>query len=180
MQHLGLLSFIILVAGLVLTASKLPGGLNKTFSQRVANNRSAEILYSLLFIAMLPLLYTFFVIWFVPPLNLPQYFLFFAAIAVVFQILCTWVPERGGRMTTIHRVLTGISGVALLPMIFIVANAQRIPIGVRIIEWLALFGMTILLVIALLHQKGFRYALLLQIGYYLLFFVAILIATYVQ
>lgn len=180
MQHLGLLSFIMLAIGLGLTALKLPGGFGNTFSQRVANNRVAEILYSVLFILTLPLLYLFFAAWFVPSLNIPQYFLFFAAIAVIFQILCTWVPERGGKMTIYHRLLTGISGIALLPMVFIVATVEDISMGIKVITLTALIGMVFLLAIALLNQKEFKYALLLQVGYYLLFFAVVLLVTYIQ
>jgi hypothetical protein len=166
--------------GLGFAVFKLPGGLSKTFSQRVANNRVAEILYSILFIVTLPLLYIFFAAWFVPSLNIPRYFLFFAAIAVIFQILCTWVPERGGKMTTYHRLLTGVSGIALLPMVFIIATARGISTSTVVIALAVLAGMLVLLIIALLNQKGFRYALLLQVGYYLLFFVVVLLATYVR
>lgn len=179
MQHLGLLSFVLLVVGLGIIAVKLPGGVSRTFSQRVANNKTTETLYSLLFLVTLPMLYLFFAVWFVPALNIPQYFLVFAVIAIVFQILCTWVPERGDSMTTIHRVLTGISGIALLPMVFVIATAESIVTNIRVVAWTALAGMVVLLIVALLHQKGFKYALLLQIGYYLLFFAAVLLATYV-
>lgn len=180
MQHLGLLSFLLLVVGLLITALKLPGGLSKTFSQRVANSKIAEVLYSLLFIVTLPLLYLFFADWFVPSLGMTWHFLFFAAIAVIFQIVCTWVPERGGTMTTVHRTLTGISGIALLPMVFIIATTQSTSAYLMIISWIALIGMLTLLAVALLHQKGFKYALLLQVGYYALFFAVILLVTYTQ
>lgn len=178
MQHLGLLSFIVLVAGLLVIALKLPGGLSKTFSQRVANNRVTEALYSVLFIVTLPLLYVFFATWFVPSLLMPQYTLFFVAIAAIFQILCTWVPERGGRMTTVHRIVTGISVIALLPVILIVATGESISTNVRIFAWSALVGMVTLLAFAISNKKAPRYALLLQIGYYALFFAVILLATY--
>jgi len=178
MQHLGLLSFTMLALGLIFTALKLPGGLDKTFSQRVANNRVAEILYSLLFIVALTLLYVFFAEWFVPSFNIPRYILIFAAVAIISQILCTWVPERGGTMTLVHRLLTGISGVSLLPMMFIVANAEGMCTGLRILAWIAFVGMILLFVTALLNQKGFKYALLLQVGYYAVFFVVILSVTY--
>lgn len=180
MQHLGLLSFILLVAGLGLTAFTLSGGLSKTFSQRVSNNKTTEFLYSSLFLVTLPMLYLFFAAWFVPSLNMPQYFLIFAALAVIFQILCTWIPERGGKLTTTHRVLTGISGLALLPMVLIIAVTDSVLTGVKVAAWIALFGMVVLLTVALLNQKGYKYALLLQIGYYALFFAVILSATYVQ
>ncbi len=178
MQHIGLFSFILLLLGLTFTAIKLPGGLGKTFSQRVAGNRAAEALYSLLFIVALPLLYVFFALWFVPTYSLPGIFLVFAAVSVLFQVVCTWVPERGGTMTIIHRILTGISGVALLPMMAIIASTQTIPTGLRCVAGTAFAAMLVFLSIALVKQKGFRYALLLQIGYYALFFGVVLSITY--
>lgn len=180
MQHLALLTFVLLAAGLLFTALKLPGGLSKTFSQHVAGNKTAEILYSLLFIVTLPLLFLFFAFWFVPEKQLPQVFLIFAVIAIVFQILCTWVPERGGSMTTIHRVLTGISGIALLPMVLLIAQLSGLTDGLRFIAWFVLVCMVALLVTALGNQKGFKYALLLQAGYYALFFAVVLLVTYIH
>ncbi|MGB4762146.1 MAG: hypothetical protein WBP12_02180 [Candidatus Saccharimonas sp.] len=179
MQHLVLLSFFLLIVGLVVTAVKLPGGLSKTFSQRVANNKTAEILYALLFITVLPILYLFFTTWFVPVKHVTDLFLWFAAIAVIFQIVCTFVPERGGGMTIVHRVLTGVSGVTLLPMVYIVAITNTLTFEIRLIAWVILGLMVGLFGLALVNQKGFKYALLLQVGYYALFFAIILLATYV-
>lgn len=178
MQHLVLVSLALLVIGLTYTALKLPGRLSQTFSQRVANNTIAEILYSVLFLCALPLLYLFFADWFVPTNHISQMFLIFAAVAVVFQIGCTWVPERGGRMTVIHRTLTGISGIALLPAVLVITTARSISVGLRYAIWGVLALMIILLIVALANQKGFRYALLLQVGYYALFFATILVVTY--
>lgn len=178
MQHLIAILVFFLAACLTITALVLPGGLSKTFSQRVANNRVAEVLYSLIFIVALPLLYLFFAAWFVPEKGINTLFLAFAATAVIFQIACTFVPERGGNMTVVHRVLTGISGAALLPLVLMIAITDHFSIEVRLVAWTCLIGMTSLLVIALSHQKGYQYALLLQIGYYGLFFAAVLAATY--
>lgn len=178
MQHLGLYSFLILVLGLTFTLIKKPAGLEVTFSQRVANDKKAELLYSALFIVALSLLLLFFIIWFVPKYNLQSIFLVFAVVAVFFQIACTFFPERGGWLTAIHRVLTGISGVALLPMVVVLATAKSISDGLNYIIWLGLMAMIVLLAIALKNQKGFKYALLLQIGYYALFFAIILLVTY--
>lgn len=178
MQHLGLLSVVLLAIGLTVTAVTLPGGLQKTFSQRVANNKQAELYYALLFIVVLPLLYIFFLLWFVPVIGIHHSFLWFAVVAIVFQIACTLVPERGGMHTIIHRMLTGISGVALLPLVVLIATTQSTPIFLQQVVWAVFALMIALLTVALLNQKGFKYALLLQIGYYALFFCAVLLVTY--
>ena len=178
MQHLIILIILLLVVGLTFTAIKWKGGLHMTFSQHAATSRWSKIFYSLLFLVTLPMLMLFFVAWFVPTKNLPSAFLWFAAIAIIFQIACTWVPEEGGRRTTVHRILAGISGVALLPLVVIIATSPHLSLLLKNIAWVALFVMMILLGITLMNQKGYRYALLLQVGYYAVFFIVLLITTY--
>lgn len=178
MQHLGLLTILILLIGLTFTVTKWKGGLHLTFSQHAATNRTSKIFYSLLFLFTLPLLLFFFAAWLVPTKSLPNIFLWFSAMAVFFQIACTWIPEEGGRKTVIHRILTAISGVALLPLMGIIALATNLSITIRSAAGIGLGVMLTLLSIALRNQKGYRYALLLQLGYYTVFFLIILLVTY--
>lgn len=178
MQHLGLLTLMLLIVGLGFVITKWPGGIHMTFSQHAANNRSSKIYYSLLFLITLPIFMLFFSAWFVPEKNLPVIFLWFAGVAVVFQIVCTWFPEEGGTSTIVHRILTSISGVAMLPLVAIIATASNLSAFVRTISLIALFLMIALLGIALKNQKSYERALLLQVGYYATFFLAILVATY--
>lgn len=178
MQHLGLLIVLLLIVGLTFAVTKWKGGLHLTFSQHVAPKRSSQVFYSVLFLITLPLLMFFFTDWLIPTKHLPTAFLLFAAVAVLFQIVCTWIPEEGGRKAVIHRILTAISGISLLPLMFIIAISTNLSIIVRNGAWIGLFIMITLLGIALRNQKGYRYALLLQIGYYAAFFIVILMTTY--
>ena len=149
-----------------------------TFSQHAAVNRTASIYYSLLFLFTLPILIAFFASWYVPERDLPSTFLWFAVISAMFQLFCTWFPETGGTNTTIHRFLTGISGVALLPLMIMIASFSDFSLFVRSIAWVCLMAMILLLCTAVKNQNGYRYALLLQVGYYSAFFVTILVSTY--
>jgi hypothetical protein len=178
MQHLLLLVIIMLIFGLAYTVTKWPGGLHLTFSQHVALARRSAIYYAFLFLATLPLLAWFISGWLVPQKQLPDAFLWFTYIAVLFQIVCTWFPEVGGWRTTVHRALTGISGIAMLPLMVMLATASRLSVAVKFFGWIALALMIFLLAIALSNQKGHRWALLLQIGYYAAFFAVLLMATY--
>lgn len=149
-----------------------------TFSQHVIVTRWSKIFYALLFLTTLPALAWFITVWLVPHKHLPEAFLWFACIAVLFQILCTWFPEEGGWKTTLHRVLTGISGIAMLPLVIMLATASDLSLFVRSVAWIALGFMVFLLAIALSHQKEYKWALLLQIGYYAAFFLVMVLATY--
>lgn len=177
-KYLGLLTFLIYVFGLVFVVWHWKGGLHMTFSQHVARYRTATVYYSTLFAVSLPLLYVFFDQWFVPVFNLSDWFIVFVIISSVFQILCTFIPEIGGRKTTVHRIFAGISAVALLPVVMIIALARDIPQPGRLIAIACLAGMAALLFVALRNPKGHRYSLLLQAGYYALFFVPVLYITY--
>ena len=127
---------------------------------------------------LLPALFFFFALWLVPVKGLPGTFLWIAAISILFQIASTWVPEEGGRKTIVHRLLTSVSGVALLSLVAIIATASILSAAIRGAAWVALLAMVALLMVALGNQKGFRYALLLQAGYYAMFFGVILLVTY--
>jgi hypothetical protein len=179
MQHLILLVIILLVAGLAYIPLRWPGGLHMTFSQYVASDRWSKIYYSLLFLVTLSLLLWFFIAWFVPEKDLPAAFIWFTTVAVIFQIACTFVPEVGGTRTKIHRALTGISGFAMLPLVSMLALAQNLSFFTKLVAIGTLVVMLVLLAIALRHQRGHNKALLLQIGYYVGFFITILTATYI-
>lgn len=89
------------------------------------------------------------------------------------------MPEAGGVRTTIHRILTGISGFAMVPLVAMLALAQHLSLFTKLVATAMIIVMLTLLVIALKYQRGHDKALLLQIGYYVGFFIAILAATYV-
>lgn len=179
MQHLLVLVIIVLVLGLTYTVTRWPGGLHMTFSQHAAVARRSAMYYSILFLVTLPLLVWFIGEWLTPQKHLPDAFLWLTCAAVLFQIVCTWFPEVGGWRTTVHRTLTGISGIAMLPLVFILATTSTLSAAVRFSAWVTLGFMVFLLVVALSNQKGHKWALLLQIGYYSAFFVELLMATYI-
>jgi hypothetical protein len=114
----------------------------------------------------------------VPEKGLPIAFVWLSAVAVIFQIACTFVPEVGGIRTKLHRVLTGISGFAMLPLVIMLVLAQHLSFFAKLVAAGMLVVMLVLLAIALKYQRGHKKARLLQTGYYTGFFIAILTATY--
>lgn len=177
-QHAGLVSFLILICGLLFTVVRWKGGLHMTFSQHVARSRWSIIYYSALFAVTLPILYVFFIEWFVPTFRLPEWFVFFVTVSVAAQFLCTLFPEVGGWKTVAHRIFTGVSGIALLPLVLMIAMSSQVTQAGTVLAGISLVAMVALLTIALRNQSGYRYALLLQVGYYALFFLVVLFVTY--
>jgi hypothetical protein len=178
MQHLLLLVIGLLVAGLTFTVIKWPGGLHMTFSQYAATNRWSKLFYCLLFVVTMPLLLWFFVVWFAPHNNLSAVFSWCAGVAVLFQILCTLVPETGGVRTTVHGALVSVSVLAMMPLVVMIGLSSDISTTVRLAAWIGLAAMLALLCTALMYRQGFRWVLLLQAGYYVAFLGVLLTATY--
>jgi len=178
MQQLLLFVVILLILGLSFTVTRWRGGLHMTFSQHAAVTRQAKLFYAFLFLVTLPLFAWFIVGWFVPHKHLPASFVWFTYTAVVFQILCTWFPEEGGWKTLVHRLLTAISAIAMLPLIVILGLSMYLSPYMRGLAWVAFGSMVALLMVAFTHQKGYKRALLLQIGYYAVFFLMMLLLTY--
>lgn len=178
MQHLIVLVMAILAAALTYVVIKWPGGLHMTFSQHVALRRESQLFYALLFMAVLPLLLWFFAVWLVPERGLPDAFLWCAVAAAFFQVACTFVPETGGGRTMIHRTLAGISGLAMLPLVGMLVVTPSVSTFARATAAVAFVAMSAIMGFAIKYRAGHNRVLLLQVGYYLAFFVAILAATY--
>lgn len=176
MSSLLVLIVLLVSVGLAFLVLKWPGGMHLTFSQHAAKTKWSQLYYCLLFVITLPLL-TYFLVRLASSKHLPAIFLDAALVAVIFQFLCTLVPEVGGVKTIVHRVLTGISAAAMLPLVAILAVASSLSTIAHAIAWCALILMAIILVVGLLHQRGFRYALLLQSSYYVVFFAVLFAAA---
>lgn len=67
----------------------------------------------------------------------------------------------------------------MLPLVAMLALAQHLSSFTKLVALGMLVVMVVLLTVALRNQKGHNKALLLQIGYYAGFFVAVLTATYI-
>jgi len=181
LKPLALLSFLILTSGLAFLVYTWPLGRHATFSQHAAAQKHTVLYYIALFAASLPMLFIFFVGWFVPRFNLPSIFSICAALSITLQHAVTLIPEVGGWKTTWHRILTGFSATLLLPMVWILTSSPHIPQSARILSAIALIIMVgIMLYHVLLADKETpKNQLLLQSGYYGAFFLVVLFTTYV-
>ncbi len=170
-------SLAILISGLLGLLVWKGFSIKRTFSQKAATSQASTIYYSLLFAVAIPLLYLFFTTDLMPRLQLETEFYVIMTVSLVAQFLCTLLPERG-RTIMAHRVVTGISGVLLLPMLLIIALSGNTTLTEHIMTIFSLLCMTGLLIIAGVNQLEHRHALLFQVGYYVLFFAPIILMAY--
>lgn len=177
-KYLGLISITFLLVGLWFVIWRWPQGKHMTFSQHVAQHKSATIYYFFLFAITLPLLNIFFIKWFVPTFDLTVWFNVFAIAASAFQIACTLVPETPGWRTKWHQVLAGISAVLLLPLPIMIALSQNIGTPSRFLAAISLAIMVGVIGFTI-HAKGRHTNLLVaQSIYFAAFFMSILFISY--
>jgi hypothetical protein len=179
-KFFGLWAVLALFAGLIFVLYRWPRGKQYTFSQHVAVHRWATVYYSLLFLITLPLLLLFFIRWFAPVLQLSGWFTLSIVISSIMQFACTLVPETGGRRTTIHQALAGVSAVFLLPCLAILLASNAVNLASKILTILSLLTMlSIVLAVRQTKNKPGPF-LLLQSAYFAAFFIPILYISYLQ
>jgi hypothetical protein len=177
-KQLILLALGILVLGLSFVAFYWPHGIYKTFSQHVAPKRISIYYYFLLFAIVLPILFAFFAKYLIPELQLPTILLYLVAVSSICQLSCTLVPEVGGRKTTIHQIFAGVSALLLIMVLILVAANNNISSMDRLAVIVCTLLMTIVVGFVAFWKKTKLPTLLLQAGYFSLFFIAILFVTY--
>lgn len=177
-EYFGLLATSILILGLIFVIYKWPQNRHKTFSQHVALRRPSIIYYSSLFLIVLPLLILFFINWFTPTFGLTLWFNAFVLIACAFQIVCTFLPETGGRKTSYHRALAGISAIFLIPAMMLLLITPVIHIAYKFLVALALFLMFSFIYIVIRSRGNPRNFLIIQSSYYAAFLLPIMIISY--
>lgn len=175
-RHFILAAMILLIVGLIFLVICWPQNHSKTFSQHAAAHNTSTVYYILLFTAVIPLLSVFFFGWFIQNLQLHGIFVVLIAISLVGQYLCTLVPEKG-RGILAHRTLAGISAVALLPALGMIAVNPTIG-AVR--NMAAYAGLAVMAAVTVLtfFKRTRSHAYALQSIYFLGFFIPIVIVVY--
>lgn len=179
-QYFGLLATIILFCGLAFVPYRWPSGRHKTFSQHVALRRSSTIYYSLLFLIVLPILIAFFVNWFTPHFGITTWLNVLIIVSALFQISCTLVPERGGRMTTWHRALAGLSAIFLVPALALLLAYPTISFTSKVLTTVSLFAMASCVYLVMIARGNPRNFLLIQCTYFSAFLLPIMFISYLQ
>ena len=177
-KYLGLLTICILAAGLTYIVVKWPNSKHATFSQHIAASKASIIYYIVLFGIVLTLLTLFFLKWFIPTFEPSMWFSVFVITSSIAQFVCTLIPEVGGWRSVSHRVLAGLSGLLLIPALFLLLHSESIRDFDKALVVLGLGVMISVILTVLLQKAKPRYSLILQSAYFTAFFLPILVITY--
>lgn len=173
----GGLAVAVLAFGLTFLVWKWPRSRHHTFSQHAAAHRHTILYYILLFSVVLPLLVLFFADWFVPEFRLSAWFSVCIVASAIAQYACTFVPEIGGKHTTYHQLLAGISAVLLLPsMVLLLASsiqpAQKVLVASGLLVMVSIVGLL------MLRKEKLRNQLIFQAAYFAAFLIPVLVLSY--
>lgn len=178
-KYFGLLAFVILIIGLAFVVIKWPQNNHLTFSQHIAKQRSSILYYIGLFSVTLPLLLSFFIFWFMPTFDVSIWFAVFLVVSSAAQYACTFIPETSGWKVKYHRLLSGISGICLIPLLVILLFT---PTTTTVDKFAIISGLAtiagVLYVVMSNKKEQYEPSYIHQTVYYLGFFAPILFISY--
>jgi hypothetical protein len=178
-KSLGLVSFAVLSLGLSFIIIKWPAGIDHTFSQHIAKRSISIVYYIVLFTVVLILLLPFTLKWFSPHFDMSTWFNVFIWVAVICQLLCTFIPEvKDSWLEGAHRLLAFASATAIIPLTLLVALNSNVPDIARIVATVSLILMIYFVIIIGKYKARHPKVLLIQASYFALFFVTLIVATY--
>jgi len=173
----GLLSIVIVWAGLFFLLYKWRGNKSMSFSLHAAQTRGGQIYYFLLFLITLPLFYVFILKWYIPTFDLPNAFTYLVTAGVLGQLLAVIVPAVNGQKEQIHNFGAYLMAFTMIPLSVFIAFAD-IPALVRI---LAVAGIIYMIGSGFLYiysKRARSNYLYFQAMYIALFHVIIISSTY--
>lgn len=113
---LGLLSVILSWAAIGIVLIGRPRDISKSISHHAAQRDGAYKVFAVIMTASLLLMLFFIVKWLIPAFRLPGIIIFISSVAVLLQLIATWVPLTEGKKYTIHHLCSNGSA-GLIPFI---------------------------------------------------------------
>jgi protein-S-isoprenylcysteine O-methyltransferase Ste14 len=173
-----LLSALITLGTIGLVIVKWPQRRSMTISQHAAANKKVHLLYSLLQTVGFILFYLFMVKWFVPEFSFNLLFRWVITATVVLELVTVWVPDTQGTQSLIHRACAYTAGVLLPLIVAFTLASSAVSTGARVIAGLVLAIVAIFLVMQLAIKNAQEKIVWYQAASYVLFYIAIIVATY--
>lgn len=177
LRLVGLASIALTWVFLAVVIRKWKGDISMTLSQHAAQTRAGCIFYFLAFMIVLPPFYVFMIEWFAPEFLMSNIFVALVSLGVAAQIGAVLIPETTGWKVPVHRFLAFTMAFILFPTTFLIAINQYVPLGARLVAWLALLFMAYTQINYNLNKSVHKYFLAFQMAYVAFFHVTVIAAT---
>jgi hypothetical protein len=182
-KSFGLLSIIIITTAGSFMVWKGPRDQTKSVSFHAGTaNKKLYTSYAFAFIIATTLFYLFCMFWLIPTLVLPFGFIFLLHLMTILLVLTALIPEKDKKIIAHAIVAYGFAFCMMLLLVFI-AISSHVPFIARIFSEVVVGWMALGWFLAFLSPyktKFFSHYLIFQYSYVILFFLSILIATYIR
>lgn len=155
---------------------------NKSISEHATKNRMFQVVFGVAEIVITVLFSVFLFGWLIPYLQLGTAYGVIAATGLICTLVAAIIPEKPGWQKIIHGVAAYTMATTLaLSNVLLLYSPQVNPVA-KIVLALALLGMIAIAILGWRGKKGLfgQSILAMQIGYYALYHVSILAATYLS
>ncbi len=180
-KPLGWISILGSWLALTLLVTKWRGHKGMSFSQHAAASRQAYVTMVVAETVVFTLFTVFIYKWFSPTFKLPPLFTVLVAMTSLGFVIAAWIPDTTGWKRGVHRVAAYGAAVLMVPAALIAFHTIQQPIIVRIFWALTVvYLLSCLLFFVFNRQKAYKYHLILQAPYIVLFEMTILMTTYIR
>lgn len=155
---------------------------HKSISEHATKNRMYQVLFSAAEIVITVLFGVFLFGWLIPYLQLGTAYGVIAATGLICTLIAAIVPERPGRQKIVHGVAAYTMAITLALSNVLLLYSPQVNFVTKIVLVFALLGMIAIAILGWRGKKGLfgQYILAVQIGYYALYHISILAATYLS
>lgn len=173
--YLGLLSFILMWFAIFYVLYKNPRELSKSISHHAAKDTSAYRVFAVIMTAALLLLTAYLFLYLIPAANLHAFLVSLFVIAVILELLTTWIPLSDDRRLHPHAILSDTAAF-LMPVITTgLALSGHLKSAALTVAYIGLVIMIGLIVIFFTVPKAREKYLVYQSVYVLAFLLTIVL-----
>lgn len=175
---LGLIVTIAIWLGGAVLLGKWRGKGLSSISAHAASDTRANLLFRVVLIGGAILLYWWFLVWFVPNLELPVSFTVLVTFVMLYQVLTSLVTAKPGRSKAIHDYFAHTMALLYIPLAILISSSPELGIVPRVLcIGLTAYLVTTFILLEVMTTLRSKY-LLLQGLYIVVFQVLILAAAY--
>lgn len=178
LQTIGILSIVLTWCAITFILLVTARVLEKSVSHHAAMKKNNHIIFAILMTTSLVLMSIFIYFWLIPVYNLSAIFGAVVGLAILLELVTTWVPLTVGWRHTVHQACS-YGAAFLLPILMILIILS--PDVSSVSTWISVFSLSVMVV--LLHLFVFvksvrRHYLIYQNIYILAFHISILSMIY--
>ena len=180
MQHLGLVSIILVVCAGFYTMRRWPMERRRSFSENIARDNLSRLLFGSYMTVVTLLFYTFLLFWLGPSLGVGSTYYILTTASLILQLVLSWVPATTGRSMSAHN--TAAYGIALImPVVvavILLTAAIEISIMQMIISWIFILFAAVIFFLFLFVPTARKNFLYFQLTYFVGYWLVMLAFTY--